>query len=271
MATTVYAGVELVRLEVTPLADRVQIEWETAREYDVAAFQLFFKQETEPDAAYQRIGEPIPAQGELESGAVYVAEFFQLEPNVSYCFRLQELTNNNEPGEIFERCGYGLGLSPTATFTTTPTVTPIPTATPIPTSTPFPAQGPTSPLPTPIPVSPQPNGTSEGGVIVVLTPPAQSGEDPVAETPFFEPTYIVLTATPTETPFLIPPTPTPLPLATPTTALSMLGLDRWFGTGAATSSLSNLIVLMLCVGGIGLALIGVMTLLGTIFYLRSRL
>jgi hypothetical protein len=30
-------------------------------------------------------------------------------------------------------------------------------------------------------------------------------------------------------------------------------------------------VLMLCVGGIGLALIGVMTLLGTIFYLRSRL
>lgn len=262
-----YAGIELIRLDVTPLLDRVRLEWETAREYDIEAFQLFFKQETEPEAAYQPIGQPVPAQGELESGAVYVAEFFQLLPNISYCFRLQEVTSNGEPGEVFERCGYGLGLSPTATFTSTPTITPIPTDTPIPSDTPTPELVPTSPLPTPMPPQTLPQGTREGDVIVILTPAAPTIESP----PMMPPTYIVQTATPTDMGPSTAPTPTAFPTATPTTVLSVLGVDRWLGIGTTASSLSNLIVLMLCVSSIGLALIGVMTLLGTIFYLRSRL
>lgn len=286
LVTPAWAAVELVSLEVTSLTDRVRIEWETAREYNVSAFQLFYKQETEPDSAYQPIGQPINAQGELESGAIYTAEFFQLEPSTSYCFRLEEITTNDEPGDRFERCGYGIGTTPTATFTLTPTSTPIPSNTPIPLDTPTFTAVPTSPLatPTPTPAQPLPDGSiTEGGVVVVVQSPSPS---PVftgtvemtatlavaVETPVAPPTYLVQTATPTPAPLLTPPTPTPLPVATPTPVLGMIGFGRWLaGSGNMAATLNEVLVLLLCLGGIGLALLGVMTLLGAMFYLRSRM
>lgn len=254
------AGVELLRLDIIPLADRVRIEWETTSEYDISAFQLYYKLESESEAEYQPIGQPITAQGELQSGALYTAEFFQLQPNTSYCFRLREIPSNNEPGEQFERCGYGINTRPTPTPTNTPTVTPIPTETPIPTSTPFPTPLPTDPLPTPTStdtVTPDPNSTEQGGVTIVMTPAPP-------------PTFIVLTATPTDTPVVFAPTPTPLPIATPVTILPGIGLDGLLGW-SATTGFEDVVALLLCFGGIGLAIIGLMTLLGTIFYLRSRM
>jgi hypothetical protein len=269
----VWAGVELARLEVIALADRVQIIWETSSEYDIAAFQLFYKPELDPTATYQPITQLIPAQGQLGSGAIYEASFLQLQPNVSYCFRLQVVTSNDEPGDLFERCGYGPGTSPTPTFTVTPTITPTPTETPFVPPPPFPADGGNSPLATPIPdLIPgdgnESNGSNEGGVTVIMQTPIPLVEQPLDSAP----SYIVQTATPTYTPQVFAPTPTALPMATPTPALAMFGLNRWLAdTGAAPAALNEILAMMLCLGGIGLAMIGAMTLLGTIFYLRSRM
>ncbi len=267
--STIYAGLELLRLEIIPLTDRVRIEWETSSEYDIAAFQLFYKLESQAQSEYTPIGEQIPAQGELESGALYTAEFFQLQPNTSYCFQLREVPSNDEPGERFERCGYGINTRPTPPATATPTSTPIPSDTPIPTMTPFPAVLPTSPLPTPtassigdvstVDASTGDGAQDEGGVGVVL------------QTPSAPPTYIIQTATPTDTPVVFVSTPTPLALATRVPAVSIPGFDQWFPGATSTTSLNDMLALLLCVGGIGLALLGVMTLLGTIFYLRSRM
>lgn len=267
--TPVWAGVELVRLEVIPLADRVQIIWETSSEYDTAAFQLFYKPELDPTATYQPITQLIEAQGQLGSGAIYEASFLQLQPNVSYCFRLQVIASNDEPGDVFERCGYGPGTSPTPTFTVTPTITPIPTETPFVPPTPFPLEGENSPLATPIPdLLPGENGANEGGVTVIIQTPIPLVEQPLESAP----TYLVQTATPTHTPQIFAPTPTPLPTATPTPVLAMFGINRWLASpGAAPPAINEILAMLLCVGGIGLALIGVMTLLGTIFYLRSRM
>jgi hypothetical protein len=269
MSNSVWAGVELARLEVIALADRVQIIWETASEYDTAAFQLFYKPELDPTATYQPITQLIPAQGQLGSGAIYEASFLQLQPNVSYCFRLQVVTSNDEPGDLFERCGYGPGTSPTPTFTVTPTITPTPTETPFVPPTPFPAEGENSPLATPIPdLVPEGNGSNEGGVTVIIQTPISLVEQPLDSAP----AYLVQTATPTHTPQVFAPTPTPLPMATPTPALFMFGINRWLAdTSAAPLAINEILAMLLCVGGIGLALIGVMTLLGTIFYLRSRM
>lgn len=254
--STLYAGVSL-RLDVIPLTDRVRVEWETTSEWDLTGFQLYYRLESEAQAEYKPIGQPIPAQGEFESGALYSAEFFQLQPTTSYCFLLKTIPSNEEPAEEFERCGYGINTRPTPTFTPTPTITPIPTDTPIPTPTPFPSPLPNSPLPTPTSPVPVETGTQEGGVTVILTPaPA--------------PTYIVLTATPTATPQVFAATPTPLPAATPGAFLPTSGLSDLLGW-STSAGFEDVMALFLCFGGIGLALMGVMTLLGTIFYLRSRL
>ncbi len=259
---TAWAGVELTSLTVTPLGDRVQIVWETAREYDVAAFQLYYRPADQPDATYQPIGGPVQAQGQLDSGAIYQAEFYQLQPSVSYCFRLQEIPSNNEPGDVFERCGYGIGTTPTPTFTPTSPFPPTPTETPIPTQTPFPTETPfpTQPFLIDTPIPPVTGGQEEGGVTVLM-----QTETP---DPAIPPTYVVQTATFTPTPLVILPTPTPLPTVTPTSVFGFLG-GGWRGT-PDEGSLTGLLVLMLCVGSVGLALLGVATLLGTLFYLRSR-
>ena len=87
MAAPAYAAVEMVEFRVFSLSDRVRLEWETAKEYNLIGFQLFCKQEAETDAEYHPIGFPIPGKGTLEKGAVYFTELRDLQPGVSYCFR----------------------------------------------------------------------------------------------------------------------------------------------------------------------------------------
>jgi hypothetical protein len=272
------AAVELVSLTVTPMSDRVRIEWETAREYDVAAFQLLFKREDEPVASFQPIGQPIPAQGDLESGAIYQAEFFQLQPSVSYCFRLVEVTTNEDPGDVFDRCGYGLGTFPTATpapdslFTPTPEPE-LPEATETPEQSPaLQTPDPGSAIPSDSPLAtPIPEPDENGGVIVNFQTPAAVPEQSLEGVPEISQEYLVQTATPTPTPLQILPTLTPLPTVTPTPAFGLGMIGFLGGPGPAPGSLPNILMMLLCLGSVGLALLGVMTLLGTIFYLRSRL
>jgi hypothetical protein len=103
---------------------------------------------------------------------------------------------------------------------------------------------------------------------VIIQTPVPLVEQPIESAP----TYLVQTATPTHTPEVFAPTPTPLPTATPTPSLALFGLNRWVAdAGVAPTALNEILALLLCFGGIGLALIGAMTLLGTIFYLRSRM
>jgi hypothetical protein len=106
-----FAALEMVEFRVFSLSDRVRLEWETAQEYNLIAFQIYCKQETEPDTEYHPVGFPIPGEGSLEKGAVYFSELRDLQPGVSYCFRLQEITSDEEPGEVFEICGYGIRVS----------------------------------------------------------------------------------------------------------------------------------------------------------------
>lgn len=266
------AAVELVRFEVFALSDRVRLEWETSQEYNAVAFQVYCKRESEPDTEYHPIGPLIPAKGALEEGVSYFMELLQLDPGVSYCFRLQELTSDDEPGDVFEICGYGIGVTPTATLTPTPTETPTATSTPIPTDTPVPTPTDPSPLPTPT-VTPTIVGAVEtdGGIVIVVPT--------VAPTP--EPTFIIITETPTPTFVPINPTATPLPTATPGLVSGFLlggrggsatGLGFGYGNGADSGflGLDGLLLSLLCLGGVGLGLMGFLALLGGIFYLRSR-
>lgn len=256
VARPIAAAVELESFRVFSLSDRIRIEWVTSQEYNVQGFQLYCKREVEPDSEYHAIGPQIPARGSLEQGDSYFAAFSRLDPGVSYCFRLVEVTTDDEPGEVFEACGYGIGVTPTPTTTPTPTFTATPTETPTPTFTPTPTLTSASPLPTPTPTPTLEGTDQESGVAVILP----------TSTPQPEPTFVVLTATPTATPALLPPTPTPLPTATP----APLGISALRTLGLGTSPVSNLLVLVLCLGGLGLGLMGVMTLLGSVFYLRSR-
>lgn len=254
-AAPALAGLEMVEFRVFSLSDRVRLEWETAQEYNLVGFQVYYKEETEADAEYHPIGVPIPGRGSLEEGAVYFTELRDLKPGGSYCFRLQEITSDEEPGEVFEVCGYGIRVTPTPTVTPTATDTTTPTATITPTETP--TETPTlTPLPPTETPTPTPEGTQTGGLTIQLS----------TATP--EPTFVLVTATPTATPALIPPTATPLPTVTPARGFGLVGYDGRPPFGF--TSLSDLLVLLLCLGAVGLGFLGVVTLLGSIFYLRSR-
>ncbi len=250
------AAVELEFLRAIPQPDGVRLEWATKHEYNLWGFRVYCKAEADPDAEYHALGS-VPAKGGLDRGAEYQFEVYNLEPGVSYCFRIEEITTDEQPGEVFEICGYGIDVTPTPTVTPTftPSPTPTPTATPTtPTPTATPTTGTISPLP-----SPSPTPTPEGEIlphvtVIVPTPPPQ-------------PTFILVTATPSPTPPVQPPTPTPLPTATPTP--SGLGGLGWLGGGPGLG-LGDLLVLLLCIGGIGLGGLGLMLLLVALFYLRSR-
>lgn len=256
-AVPAFAGLEMVEFRVFSLSDRVRLEWETAQEYNLVGFQLYCKEEAETDAEYHAIGFPIPGRGSLEEGAVYFTEIRDLKPGVSYCFRLQEITSDDEPGEVFEVCGYGIRVTPTPTVTPTATDTSTPTPTITPTETPT-----LTPTPTPVPptdtATPTPEGTQTGGLTIQFPT--------TTVTP--EATFVLVTATITPTPALVPPTATPLPTVTPARGFGLIGYSGTPPFGL--TSLSDLLVMLLCLGAVGLGFLGVVTLLGSIFYLRSR-
>jgi hypothetical protein len=106
--------------------NRVTLEWKTISENELLGFNIYCKEEAEPVSQYHPIGERV-AQGNTEQGAVYRFDVAEgLYPGVSYCFRLEEVTLNNERGEIIDRCGYGLEITPTPSAT--PTMFPLPAA-----------------------------------------------------------------------------------------------------------------------------------------------
>ena len=173
----------------------VLLEWSTNGEYNVAGYELQCKLAGEPAAAYHRIAF-LNAKGGPDQRVAYDYLVTNLQPGTAYCFRLKEITTDQEPGETREVCGYGLSITPTPVQSVTPTAPLTPTVALFPTPTLFPGQ------PTPIP-----------GFTPTIDPFAPQSNLPTPTVdPFqaqFQPTIdpFAPTATPTYDPFL-PPTPT---------------------------------------------------------------
>jgi hypothetical protein len=108
---------------VVPEANKITLQWSTENEYDLSGFEVLCKQETELDNDYHVIGE-VQAQGGPQQGANYKFEVMTgLEPGVSYCFALRDVTVQGRSENMFPRCGYGLGITPTPVTTATLTNT----------------------------------------------------------------------------------------------------------------------------------------------------
>jgi len=183
------AAIELAYYRGSATANAVFLEWATVREVNVNGFEILCKKIEDPETAFHPIGSRI-ALGSPTSGATYNFDITSgLIPGQQYCFRLREITTDNTPGEEFDLCGFGLGITPAPTpitvvvsipITLTPTVvtvTEVPglpaaptlvptldpallalTTTPTPTTDPFAVpspplvpQQPQSDLPTPFP------------------------------------------------------------------------------------------------------------------------
>lgn len=121
-----YAAVELSSYDVFVLPTGVVLEWQTASEYDLIGFEVWYKEESASQSAYTLLGKRI-AQGGPRRGVTYRMDVTaSLKADTAYCFQLRELPVNGERGEILIRCGYGLGISAQPTPTPTPLFTPTP-------------------------------------------------------------------------------------------------------------------------------------------------
>lgn len=123
------AAVEfLVPFTVTPSDTAIQMTWVTASEYNVERFDIMCKEAQEPSSAYHVI-DSVAAIGGVDQEAAYERTFPAggFVPGQAYCFRLVEITTSNEPGDIFDRCGYGLSITPTPGLAPTITIPPTPT------------------------------------------------------------------------------------------------------------------------------------------------
>ena len=344
----VYAAVELLDFQVRSSQNDILLLWNTAHEYDLSGFDVMCKPASEPDTAYHSIGFR-EAQGSPQVGAKYFFLVNQnLAPGQSYCFRLREVTTNDQPGEIFDRCGYGLGITPTATFTATATLTatvsltttgaltgaqPLTAATwitgapllmvtrpvtnpvnSIP-ETPTPSvvitQSAVTPTPTPIGFSPLPTPslapnnpiTSSAVITNPVLPPTVTPNTPVTitgvttftATPTLTPTitptttqsaltngdvsgaansgpitptatlntsYVIMTATPTPASLSPLPLMTAVPTVTPSPSIDLAAV--------AQPNTQNIIILLLCFTFLGASGLGILGLLTSMLYMRSR-
>ena len=122
--TPMQAAVELSFYNVLVLPTGVVLEWQTASEYDLIGFEVWYKEESASQSSYTLLGKRI-AQGSPQHGVTYRMDVTALlEAETTYCFQLRELPINGERGEILNRCGYGLGISAQPTPTPTPLFTP---------------------------------------------------------------------------------------------------------------------------------------------------
>jgi hypothetical protein len=209
------AAIELAYYRGSATANAVFLEWATVREVNVNGFEILCKKINDPDTAFHPIGSRI-AMGSPTSGATYNFDITSgLIPGQQYCFRLREITSDNTPGEEFDLCGFGLGITPAPTPITVVVSIPI-TLTPT--------------------------------VVAVTQVPGL----PAAPTlvPTIDPALLALTGTPTPTPtidpFAIPSPPVipeqpqselPTPLPTPTeTVLQQSQQPESPLNGAANSS-----------------------------------
>jgi hypothetical protein len=108
---------------VLPYPNKIVLQWSTQNEYDLSGFEVLCKQETELDNDYHVIG-TVPAQGSPQQGANYTFPILSgLQPGVSYCFALRDVTVQGRSENMFPRCGYGLGVTPTPLTTSVVTDT----------------------------------------------------------------------------------------------------------------------------------------------------
>jgi hypothetical protein len=109
------AAIQLKYFFVDVTARDVTLKWATAAEYDLSGFEVLCKVEGQLDNDYHTVGKVL-AEGSAQQGASYQYRISSgLERGVSYCFGLREISIGGEPGEFFERCGYGLDVRPVPT------------------------------------------------------------------------------------------------------------------------------------------------------------
>ena len=157
------AAVVLDYFEVIPQASGVLLEWATLAEFNLDGFNIYVKEVTEPSAEYQIIGTEA-AQGGVDRGYFYTFDVGNLAAGIAYCFRIQEIVTDGTAPEAFDRCGYGIDVTPTPTLPAVP-ISPLP-LTPIfesPLSTPT-----SNPLPLSTPLPPEPVAVPEPFSIVLF-------------------------------------------------------------------------------------------------------
>ena len=204
--------------------DEVLLEWATVSEFNLSGFEVYCKTEAEPATAYHPIG-TLVANGGPNQGWLYNFQVLALEPGESYCFRITEITTDGAPGESFDRCGYGLGVTPTpepnplapaGITSNSPLLSPTPTFTPVALATAAGLSGVVAPdipgaTPTPLTIQPAPttptpvvnspfqsplttldgSGPTDGQVLAAQNPLTQdvapATPTPFAESPFAAP------------------------------------------------------------------------------------
>lgn len=129
LAWPLFAAIELNYFDIFVAPDMITLEWSTANEYNTSGFEVYCKEEDEPDSKFHLIDQRI-AQGSGGQGAIYRLDLTRdLIPGQTYCFRLREITTDNTIGEVLQLCGYGLNITPTPQATATLFATPSITAT----------------------------------------------------------------------------------------------------------------------------------------------
>lgn len=107
-----YAAIEIEYFNAITVDDHLRLEWRTVVENDLAAIEVYCKEEAEPLSAYHLVDTRL-AQGNKDQGAHYQMDLYAgIEPGVSYCFRLKEITTDGRKGDILDYCGYGLNIQP---------------------------------------------------------------------------------------------------------------------------------------------------------------
>ncbi|MFN2199768.1 MAG: hypothetical protein ACK2UO_01110 [Caldilineaceae bacterium] len=222
----VRAAIELMYFTAESTDTAVLLRWATVREIDVEGFLILCKRLGEPDSAYHWIGQRA-ATGGPDQGAEYS---FDVTEGVyfgeQYCFRLEEVTTNDEPGEIRDICGYGPGVTPTPATDATAlsvlgSITPI-VVTPIPGQSPAPTLVTPGPTPTWTPIGQSPLDANQGPTV---TPTSTQFGSPLGVTTL-DANAAGLSDTPTPT--FVPTetataTPTIMPTSTATQPPSPLG------------------------------------------------
>jgi hypothetical protein len=106
------AAVELAYFGGRSEPDALVLEWASLREVNLARWDVYCKDELDLPAAYHLIG-AVEALGSPSEGHAYTFPVPELTPGVPYCFRLDEITVDGTPGESFDICGLGYGVTPT--------------------------------------------------------------------------------------------------------------------------------------------------------------
>ncbi len=115
VAQEVWAAIELAYYRGAATNNAVFLEWATVREVGIHGFEILCKRVQDPESSFHPIGSRI-ALGSPTSGATYNFDVTSgLVPGQAYCFRLREITKDNTPGEAFDLCGFGLGITPQPT------------------------------------------------------------------------------------------------------------------------------------------------------------